>query len=203
MNPTELPLAPWGTFFAMTASSAAALTGLMFVVLTLVTGERGTRPTREGLSTYSTPTTAHFGAALFVSALLCAPWGRLEVPAAILAVAGTCGAIYIVRIAVRTRRLEAYTADSEDWTWFAILPLLAYGSMLGGAVALLYRPAPALFVLAGAALLLLFIGIRNAWDIVTYLALAQQDDAGEAAVHASAREATPTATSAEPPRRAD
>lgn len=33
------------------------------------------------------------------------------------------------------------------------------------------NPVPVLFLIGGAALLLLFIGIHNAWDTVTYLAL--------------------------------
>jgi hypothetical protein len=32
-------------------------------------------------------------------------------------------------------------------------------------------PAPALFVIAAATVLLLFIGIHNAWDNVTYIAI--------------------------------
>jgi len=36
---------------------------------------------------------------------------------------------------------------------------------------LLGNPAPALFVIGAATVLLLFIGIHNAWDTVTYVAL--------------------------------
>jgi hypothetical protein len=39
------------------------------------------------------------------------------------------------------------------------------------ALALGRRPASALFAIAAAALVLLFIGIHNAWDTVTYIAL--------------------------------
>jgi hypothetical protein len=34
-----------------------------------------------------------------------------------------------------------------------------------------WRPAAALFVVAGAALLLMFNGIHNAWDTVTFIAV--------------------------------
>ena len=48
-----------------------------------------------------------------------------------------------------------------------VLPFLAYGALAGsGSVALRVRTA--LFAVACAALLLLFIGIHNAWDAVTY-----------------------------------
>jgi len=46
------------------------------------------------------------------------------------------------------------------------LPCLAYG-----AIALAAVPVQALFILAGGVMLLIFIGIRNAWDSVTYIAI--------------------------------
>jgi hypothetical protein len=74
----------------------------------------------------------------------------------------------------RTRRLTFYTADLEDWTWFTILPFVAYGAMSAGAIALAATPVQALFILAGGVVLLIFIGIRNAWDIVTYVAIVRR-----------------------------
>ena len=56
----------------MTGSSAAALTGLMFVVITLVTGQDHTGSRDEGINTFSTPTVMHFCAALLISAILSA-----------------------------------------------------------------------------------------------------------------------------------
>ncbi|MBV8117920.1 MAG: hypothetical protein JOZ01_08060, partial [Candidatus Eremiobacteraeota bacterium] len=70
-------LVPWGSFYVMTGSSAAALTGLMFVVITLVMGTQRLTQSRDGVSTFSTPTVVHFCSALFVSALLAAPWHAL------------------------------------------------------------------------------------------------------------------------------
>jgi hypothetical protein len=71
----------------------------------------------------------------------------------------------------RTRRLTRYTADLEDWAWYTIVPFVAYGAIFGGAIALAAAPVHALFILAGGVVLLIFIGIRNAWDIVTYIAI--------------------------------
>jgi len=47
--------------------------------------------------------------------------------------------------------------------------LVAYGVVLAGAIALALRAGPAMFVLGASDLLLIFIGIRNAWDVVTYI----------------------------------
>jgi hypothetical protein len=164
-------LTQWSNFYIMTGSSAAALTGLMFVVITLVTNLERSRRSSDGISTFSTPTVVHFCAALLVSAMLNAPWHSLRYPATLLALAGLFGLVYMVRIVYRTRRLSVYSADLEDWAWYSILPFVAYGAILAGAVLLPAIPANALFTLAGGVMLLIFIGIHNAWDIVTFLVI--------------------------------
>jgi hypothetical protein len=174
-------LGPWSSFYVMIGSSAAALTGLMFVVITLVNNERRVRRNPDGIATFSTPTVLHFCAALFVAAVFTAPWRSLGYVAGLIAAFGTYGAIYLFYVVYRTSRLQNYKADVEDWTWFSILPLLTYLTLVGGAIALLWKPAQALFFVAGATILLIFIGIRNSWDVVTFLAagnLSDDDDAG-------------------------
>ena len=172
-------LTAWSSFYIVTGSSAAALTGLMFVVISLVTGTdrrlvTGTeRPedTHAGISTFSTPTVMHFAAALLVSAVLIAPWRSLVHASVVVALIGLLGVGYILRLMHRTRRLTFYTADLEDWAWYTILPFVAYGAISAGAIALSASPVQALFIVAGGVVLLIFIGIRNAWDIVTYIAI--------------------------------
>jgi hypothetical protein len=173
---TSSVLTAWSSFYIMTSSSAAALTGLMFVVITLVTGTERSRPSHDGISTFSTPTVVHFCAALFVSAILSAPWGSLVGPAALLGLASLSGLVYVSRLMHRTKRLTAYNPDLDDWIWYTILPFLGYGATLAGAIMLLTIAVKALFVLAGGVLLLIFIGIHNAWDIVTFLAVGGADD---------------------------
>ena len=163
-------LAPWSSFYVMLGSSAAALTGLMFVVITLTRG--GDVPARrDGLATFSTPTLLHFSAALLFSAILCAPWRSLIAPAALVGIAGLYGIVYLLRVAAMTRRLTRYVPDAEDWVWYTVLPLVAFSAAFGGAIALEFAPALALYAIAAGVLLLIFIGIRNAWDVVTFLAI--------------------------------
>ncbi|MBV8668075.1 MAG: hypothetical protein JOZ28_02575 [Candidatus Eremiobacteraeota bacterium] len=168
-------LASWSNFYVMTGSSAAALVGLMFVVITLVTRmetvQMETSQRMDGVATYSTPTVTHFGAALFISAVLEAPWHLLIDAAFLIGLCGLFGVVYVARVIVRTRRLTAYSPDPEDWLWYTIVPLVAYGAVFIGAVLLPVMPVRALFTIAGAVVLLIFTGIRNAWDVVTYLAV--------------------------------
>src|SRR2546426_6855544 len=53
-------LAAWETFFFLIGSSAAALTGLQFVVIALIAESRRRATTRE-IQAFSTPTIVHFG----------------------------------------------------------------------------------------------------------------------------------------------
>jgi hypothetical protein len=59
----------------------------------------------------------------------------------------------------------------EDWLFHTILPLVSYSALLVAAIVLPGYPASAPFVIAAGTLLLLFIGIHNAWDNVSYIAL--------------------------------
>ncbi len=168
-------LTPWSNFYITTGSAAASLTGLMFVVITIVTGEERARKNPDGISIFSTPTVAHFGAALLVSVILAAPWHLLVHPAILLGLIGLCGVAYVLRVMFRTRRTTVYSADLEDWCWYVGLPFAAYGAILAGAVTLHANPVEALFVLAAGVVLLIFIGIHNAWDVVTFIATGGPD----------------------------
>jgi hypothetical protein len=169
-------LGPWSNFYVMTGSSAAALTGLMFVVITLVMGEERVRSAPDGISAFSTPTVVHFSAALIVSAILCAPWRLLLHPAILLGLIGLYGIVYQVRVIDKARSLSNYRPDLEDWIWFTVLPFLAYSAILAGAILLLTRPIDALFAFAASVTLMIVLGIRNAWDVVTFIAVGGMDE---------------------------
>ena len=170
-------LTPWDNFYIMLGSAAAALTGLMFVVITLVTSWERPGRSHAGISTFSTPTVVHFGAALLMSAVLSAPWPTLLGPAVTLGIVGLGGVVYIARVWSGAKTFTEYDPDTEDGIFYTLLPLLAYLSIFAGALTLPARPAGAMFVLAAGIALLIFIGIRNSWDIVTYIVITSNDPA--------------------------
>ncbi len=169
-------LGPWASFYVMTGSSAAALTGLMFVVIGMITGSIRKDTTGDGIATFSTPTVVYFATVLLLCAVMVAPWRLLVHPAVMLALVGVAGVGYTLRLMRRTKRLTTYEPDIEDWAWYSILPLTAYAAILIGAAALFVAPVTAMFVVALGAVLLIFIGIHNAWDIVTFLAIDRRAD---------------------------
>src|SRR5580704_4799635 len=164
-------LSSWSSFYVLSGSSAGALTGLMFVVITLVSGVERTRNARDGLSVFSTPMVAHFGSALLVSAILSAPWGSLIAPAVVLGLGALLAIFYVASVWTRTDRITEYKPDLEDLVWYTIFPLVAYAAILTGAILLLFTPVGAMFAIGAGVLMLLIIGVRNAWDIVTFLAI--------------------------------
>ena len=95
----------------------------------------------------------------------------LSGPALCLGGVGVGGIVYGFLTIVRALRQTDYKPVFEDWVWHNVLPLASYAAILVGAGTLRRDPSSALFIEGAAALLLLFIGIHNAWDTVTYLVM--------------------------------
>lgn len=172
MEAGQSPLVAWETFFFLVGSSGAALTGLQFVVIALVP-ESKRRATPRLIDAFATPTIIHFCAVLLMSAVLSAPWQGLSRVAFALGACGVGGMVYGIIVVRRARRQTTYRPVLEDWVWHSVLPIIAYTSLLVASVGLTRHPRQVLFVIGGTALLLLFIGIHNAWDMVTYIAVEQ------------------------------
>jgi len=166
------PLATWQNFYTIIGSAAATLTGLMFVVVTLIAGVRArVSSPSEAFATFNTPNVVHFGLALLVAAILSAPWQALWNAGLLLGLCGLGGVTYVVIVVRRTHRQTDYNPVLEDWLWHTVFPLVSYTALLVGAILLPGHPAPALFVIAAGTALLLFIGIHNAWDNVIYIVI--------------------------------
>lgn len=172
-------LAPWQSFYVIVGTAAATLTALMFVVITVIAGmnRRAVAP-HEGIATFSTPSVVHFCAALLVAALLSAPWQAFWNVGLLFGLCGVGGVLYTGVVVRRARRQTSYQPVLEDWLWHTIFPLLSYTAFVVAAIILLISPTPALFIIAAGTVLLLFIGIHNAWDNVTYMTieLAQREN---------------------------
>ncbi|HEU5198674.1 MAG TPA: hypothetical protein VFU32_03500 [Ktedonobacterales bacterium] len=163
-------LMAWENFYVIIGSGAAALTGLQFVVVTLIAGMEERR-SGEAIAAFGSPTVVHFCSALLVAAILTAPWPTLSAAAVLLGLCGLGGVAYAVIVIRRARRQQDYQTVREDWLWYIILPLLCYITLVVTAILLIEHEIPALFGTGAATVLLIFIGIHNAWDTVTYLAV--------------------------------
>ena len=176
------PLKEWESFYVIVGSSAGALTGLQFVVMTLIGEATRTAGRKDSIAAFGTPNVVHFCAALLVAAILSAPWSGLRNAGIALAVCGALGLAYSVIVVRRAHRQQGYEPVFEDWLWHTILPMLAYSSMLVTGAILNWATTDGLFVVGAAVLLLVFIGIHNAWDTVTWVMVEQgkRDESAEA-----------------------
>jgi hypothetical protein len=167
------PLVAWESFYVIVGSSSAALTGLQFVVMTLSAGMNA-RGSETVTNAFSTPTIVHFCAVLFIAAIASAPWPALSGVGLVLGAGGVAGLVYVLIVVRRTQRQTLYVPVLEDWLFHAVLPLIAYATLLVAGAFLWSYPTLSLFVIGGVALLLLLVGIHNAWDGAVYIALRRQ-----------------------------
>jgi hypothetical protein len=161
-------LSSWENFYVIVGSSAGALIGLQFVVLTLI-ADRRHLATPGSLSAFGTPTVVHLAGALVLSAIMSAPWPSLVPLSLALGIAGLIGIAYGGIVLRRAHRQSDYEPDWDDWLWYTILPFASYAVLTVTAAFLRAAPQPLLFVIGAVVFGLLLIGIHNAWDSVTYI----------------------------------
>jgi hypothetical protein len=164
-------LADWASFYVILGSAAAALTGLQFVVITLVLERDDVPRSQATLEAFGSPTIVHFCGALLIAAILSCPWHRASSLALTLLLAGAAGIGYTAIVTWRAARQTGYAPVLEDWIWHSVLPLGGYVAVTAAAFATTPSGGWSLFVVAGVTVLLIFIGIHNAWDTVAYLAV--------------------------------
>jgi uncharacterized membrane protein len=160
-------LIEWNSFYVIVGSSAGALIGLQFVVLTLV-AERPHAQMGEASAAFATPSVVHFGVVLLLSAVMSAPWQGFGPVMFLWALVGLSGIIYGVVVIRRMQAQKVYKPVLEDWLFYGLLPLIPYAMLAVAFFVTRAGPRRALFVVAAATLMFLFLGIRNSWDAITY-----------------------------------
>jgi hypothetical protein len=171
MPETEL-LNYWQNFYMIMGTAAATLTGLMFVSTTLLAGlNTHVETANAGISAFNTPTVVQFCAVLLLAGIFSAPWQSFSIISLLIGLLSLGMVFYQIVIMRRMWQMPHYQSTLEDWVWYMVLPLLANITLLAVAILLRNRAALALYLVGSAMLMLLLIGIRNAWDNVTFLAL--------------------------------
>jgi len=176
-------IAAWESFYVIIGSSGAALTGLQFVVIALI-AESEVKSTDREIAAFGTPTIVHFCAVLLIAGILSAPWQGLSSVSLVLGACGLIGIIYGLIITRRARSQTRYKPVFEDWLWHIILPLISYVLLFISSILLRSYAQRVLFMIAAVSLLLLFIGIHNAWDTVIFIATSR--------INPQQRESSPT-----------
>ena len=169
----------WEEYFLMIGSSAGALIGLMFVVVTLTAG-RDRSEVEHGKHLYTSPIVWHLAVILVLSGAAIAPTmsaklfavmtGGLAILGLIMGIRSTAGII---------RRPEFSNAAAFDSFWYGIAPAVVYAGLAGAALAVLRGHRWGTTLVAADLMVLLLVSIHAEWDLVTYLA-PRSEQAGDA-----------------------
>ena len=160
----------WENFYLIIGPSAAALIGLLFVVATLTSSLDRAKIARSN-SLYMTPVVFHFAVVMVLSAAASIDSLPRQAMAVLAGACAVAGFVHAARIcfAIQTRD----TSEANHWSdihCYGGVPAALY-AFLAGAAGAIWIGAPEAANLLGFTLLgLLLIAIRNAWDLVTFLA---------------------------------
>jgi len=152
----------WENFYVIVGSSAGALIGLQFVVITLIAESPALRMEEAGAA-FATPTIVHFGVVLFAVCDCQRPLERDRHCRSSLGLGGS------LRDSLLRHRGPSSASANYLQTGFrgSVVPCSAPICSIRGPVASAgaahFNGRPALFLAAAAVLVLLFVGIHNAW----------------------------------------
>jgi modulator of FtsH protease len=161
-------LEAWHEFYLVVGGAAAALTGLMFVVISIGPEIIASRAA-SGVRSFVSPTIVYFTTVLAVSALMTMPHVAPRALAAVLALGSVAGLAYMVWIRGHKQWREG-KLGLDDWIWYIALPVLAYVLLMVAALGMWRLGLLGSFSLGIAMILFLVIGIRNAWDLILWFA---------------------------------
>ncbi|HVN01719.1 MAG TPA: hypothetical protein VMT68_16060 [Caulobacteraceae bacterium] len=161
----------WENYFVLMGTAAASLIGLLFVVVTLTHGHERSHVLR-GQALYMTPTAIHFGVVLSASAIVLTPKLTVHVVAGLIGLAALWGEFKAVRSTLGILQLRR-SDDPPHWTdlWcYGVGPALAYFALLGIAAAIWAAAPWSIDALVALLLALMLTALRNAWDLITWIA---------------------------------
>jgi hypothetical protein len=168
-------LTGWDNFYVIAGGAAGGLTGLTFVVISLAADAH--RVKDVAVKAFVTPTIVHFGCVLALAAYVTMPRHTVISLSVGLGLIGLAGLAYVGTIAMAIHRLRGdYTPVLEDWLWNVVFPALCFSILLATAMLFSIMPRQCPYGLAAAIILLMIVGIHNAWDIAVWNSIKQSDE---------------------------
>jgi hypothetical protein len=157
----------WHDFYVLLGTASAALVALLFVAAS-IGASVFTAESRGATRTYMSPVVFHYTNTLFLSLIALIPDFKLRDFAIVIAVAASGSVCYSLFICIRV--MKASFSDHADRVAYGLVPVLAYAAGMVSAWFLFKGAEAGLYLLGGAALVLLVVNIRNAWDLMISLA---------------------------------
>lgn len=166
-------LVEWRDFYVMIGTASGAIIGASFIVATLA---GGLEKRALGLKGFITPTAVHLSSVLVGSAILTVPTLTPVSLAILLGAGGIGGTLYSILAAMRIWHMRL---DLDDRCFYIGLPVAAYAAMATAALMCLAGAGAALEILGVSLVALLVIGMRNAWDMATFVIMQGDRERGE------------------------
>ena len=162
----------WENFYFMIGSAGAGLVGLLFVVVTLTPPGDRSRVER-GQRMYMTPIALAFALVLSISAVAVAPGLLRWESGALIAALAAVGLVNGVRATIWHAQPRPDSTEPPHWSdfWmYGVTPTAIYAGLILAALAAGAGAVGAVDGLAALVLALLLAGLRNAWDLITWIA---------------------------------
>jgi len=183
LEPLATALVPWQNFYLLTGTSAATLTGLMFIAVTFG-ASMATKATAESARAFLDPPYRHFLQIIVTACLLMIPTlGATVLGAVLIGIAAfrLGGLTWIFRQYLSAHRTHG-DLEASDWVLAIVLPLVCHTLLFATGAGFLLREPLALTGLAVVVLGLLVTGIHGAWELLVWMALVvtarRQEEAG-------------------------
>jgi hypothetical protein len=158
-----LAMEAWGNFYLIMSAAAAALIGLLFVVLTLASDRMPASESNQ-IRLHLTPSVVQFAFVLVLAAVLMFPTQTRLSAAISCGSVGALGIIYAASVLLDVRRGNALR-DRADLLQYALLPALGHAALVIGGMAI-DKPGDTrgATIVASGVLALVALAIRNSWS---------------------------------------
>jgi hypothetical protein len=167
----------WHDFYMLAGTASATLVGLMFVAAS-IGAAIFTEENKPPMQAFLTPTVVHFAAVLLTCLLVTIPTHNWLTLGSLIGAGGLAGSVYSGAILVRIVIKRRFNVDLVDGLFYALLPGLGYLLLLAAGALVLLRSAASVDVIAAALLTLLLAGVRNAWDMMVWIAIKTPTSSG-------------------------
>lgn len=173
VQPFAAALQGWANFWLLAGTAAATLVGLMFIAVTFgasLVSEQSEASARAFID----PTYEHFVQVLGTALVLLVPGLGPGLLGALALGFGLWRTLALVPVYRQLRAAHQRHGDLEasDWVIGVVLPAVAHLGLMGTGAAFLAGWSGALAALAAVTSLLLAVGIRSAWELFVWMALA-------------------------------
>jgi hypothetical protein len=158
----------WHDFYTLVGTASATLVGLMFVAASIGSSVFNEKHS-IALQAFFSPTVVNFAAVLFICIGVMIP-SQTWLSLGLLLVGGAvAGLIYSGRVWVQMFVRRSFHVDMIDRNFYATVPLVGYLLVLSAGISLLLRLQWSAEMTAAALVVLMFAGVRNAWDMTTWI----------------------------------